>query len=679
MPSPRSHSADESSSLSDDLLECCQYESLSEGVLREIVENHGLTSDDTPITLSDYKFFHRACMNETVNEGMIQYLLEYFPGAVSATDEDDWSPLHCACDNKNVTLGMVKLLIDAHPASVRSKDNDGATPLHALCHNSDPDEDNAVQILKLLIEKYPEAVQHHDDKNGYLPIHVASVRRSPEFCRLLIDAAPDSVRRVTNNGMMPLHALCGNRMNEGTSLQILALLINAAPDSVRSVTNDGWTPLHVLCNNREVDEGNSERTAIQIMKILINAAPDSVRSVANDGWTPLHVLCGNKEVDEGTTIEMMRFLIENNPGAVQHTNNTGSLPIHTASWGGSPGFCRVLIEAYPGSERICNVDGLMPLHIACAYNSLATVKYLYRLHSSAITHATTGGMYPIHFAIHGTPNRDNPIDAVETVKFLLDCDPSVKLQKFRGRSLLHHSFRRTYDASNIEAGLQIIKVIYSARPEAIEDNRIASDIHNFHQQVQAFLNNELVYSRQAKDRRLMTTPDDNGQLPLHTAVQNNVTLGSIKLLVKGNPAAVQSPDNNGALPLHVACQYHNSTNVIQYLVELDNSTLDALDRDENTVLHYACRDAKYDAIALLLEMYDAVSVSKRNAQNKLPIELLWENSLVSDRESIEYTESVFRLLQAHPEMIMNCNTKYGAKFTVACSCQNEKKRKLDAV
>lgn len=113
-------------------------------------------------------------------------------------------------------------------------------------------------------------------------------------------------------------------------------------------------------------------------------------------------------------------------------------------------------------------------------------------------------------------------------------------------------------------------------------------------------------------------------------------------------------------------------------MELDPATLDALDQEGNTPLHYACRGAKYDIIALLLEKYDAVSVSKRNAQSKLPIELLWESNEVNDREGAEYTEGVFRLLQAYPETIMSY--QHQAK-TGACSSpsQNERKRKLDAV
>jgi ankyrin repeat protein len=176
----------------------------------------------------------------------------------------------------------------------------------------------------------------------------------------------------------------------------------------------------------------------------------------------------------------------------------------------------------------------------------------------------------------------------------------------------------------------------------------------------------------------MTTPDGNGELPLHTALQHNVTLGSIKLLVKGNPLALQSPNNSGALPLHVACQHHDSASVVQYLVGLDTSTLDAVDRDGHTTLHHACRGAKYETIALLVEKYDAASVSKRNVHNILPVDLLFVSDRVSDRESVEYTESVFMLLTAYPEAIMNYNATRQQANTAGCSSQNGKKRKLVA-
>ena len=94
---------------------------------------------------------------------------------------------------------------------------------------------------------------------------------------------------------------------------------------------------------------------------------------------------------------------------------------------------------------------------------------------------------------------------------------------------------------------------------------------------------------------------------------------------------------------------------MEYLVGLDTTTLDIMDKKGNTALHYACRGAKYETITILLEKYDAVSVSKRNSHKKLPIDVLWESNAVIDRDSIEYTESVFRLLREYPEMVMTSN------------------------
>ena len=150
----------------------------------------------------------------------------------------------------------------------------------------------------------------------------------------------------------------------------------------------------------------------------------------------------------------------------------------------------------------------------------------------------------------------------------------------------------------------VVKAIYDAYPEAIDDNRIALNIQHYHHQVQTFRNRQLVYARQARDPPLMTASDDNGQLPLHTALQDNVTLCSIKLLLKGNPLALHSPDHGGAIPLHIACHRHDSTNVIQYLIDIDTTTLGTVDREGNTALHYACRGAKYQTIAMLLDKFE---------------------------------------------------------------------------
>ena len=493
----------------NELFELCKSESLSEEGVRGIIERHGLTHCNN---LSDYKFFRAACLNERVTEEIIRCLLEYFPDAASAANNKGSLPLHFACWNKNMTVNIIQLIIDAAPDSVRSANNEGQMPLHILCRNDKLDGAAAIQILKLLLDKHPDAARHS-------------------------------------------------------------------------------------------------------------------------------------------------------------SNNYGRLPIHTASRWRSPDFCRVLIEAYPGSERRADASDVLPLHIACCFNTVATVEYLYRQYPDAIHQATTHGVYPIDSAIGSTTKRSHATPAVDIVQFLLDCDPNQKLPQFHGMSPLHFACGREYNDSNIEAGIQIIKGIFDAHPEAIEDDSFASNIHRYHQRIQAFINNELAYARQAKDLRLMMTPDNNGRLPLHTALQNNVRLGSIKLLVKGNPSALRTVEDNLAMPLHIACEHHDSTRVVQYLLSLSATILDAVDREGNTVLHYACRGAKYETIALLLEKYDAASVSKQNAHGKLPIDMLWESNEVSDRKSADYVGSVFQLVRANPEMVAISNSTRDAT-------RNGKKRKF---
>eukprot|EP00985_Skeletonema_marinoi_P001589 scaffold637_cov173-Skeletonema_marinoi.AAC.8 len=463
-------------------------------------------------------------------------------------------------------------------------------------------------------------------------------------------------------------ACANNRFNEG----IIQCLLEYFPAAASDTDENGWSPLHFACRNPNVTPN--------IMQLLIDAAPDSVRCVDKEYDTPLHHLCMNEELDETPALGILKLLILKQPEAIRHSNNEGCLPIHCAAGvaGGlkSPEFCRVLIESYPGSERIGDVNDALPLHHACGDNTLSTVEYLYKLYPDAINHASTLGHYPIHYVITDLIRRTNPTVAVDIVKFLLDCNPNVKLQMVDGLSLLYFACLLECNDLNTDAVLGILKTIYDANPEAIEDINIASSIYGYHPQVQAFINDELVYVRRAKDHGLMTTPVHNGQLPLHTALCNNVRLGSIKLLVKGNPSAVRSIDDSGRLPLHVACANHKSASVVQYLLGLAMRTLRAVDYDNNTALHYACRGAKYDTIAMLLEKYGAVSVSKGNAHGNLPIDLLWESNAVEDRESVEYMESVFRLLKAYPETVIDCivNMKQQIKSEDYPS-QDGKKRK----
>ncbi len=135
---------------------------------------------------------------------------------------------------------------------------------------------------------------------------------------------------------------------------------------------------------------------------------------------------------------------------------------------------------------------------------------------------------------------------------------------------------------------------------------------------------------------------------------------------------------------HVACQRHVSPAVVEYLINLNEVTLGTVDEEGNTGLHHACRGANHAIIALLLDKYGSMSISKRNANNQLPIDLLFESEAVGNREGnregIEYTESIYRLIRANPEALMHYDLEQaGSEDCLSQQVNNNKKRKIDEV
>ncbi len=103
-----------------------------------------------------------------------------------------------------------------------------------------------------------------------------------------------------------------------------------------------------------------------------------------------------------------------------------------------------------------------------------------------------------------------------------------------------------------------------------------------------------------------------------------------------------------SIPPTMVVKYHCTLRVRSMILLMSFSTwsistrqLSVLWIERGTLPYITHVGAKCQATSMLLDKFDAMSVSKRNAQNKLPIELLWKSKAVEDRESIEYTDFGF--------------------------------------
>ena len=108
-------------------------------------------------------------------------------------------------------------------------------------------------------------------------------------------------------------------------------------------------------------------------------------------------------------------------------------------------------------------------------------------------------------------------------------------------------------------------------------------------------------------------------------------------------------------PLDIASEI-STVGVVRYLAEISSDRLNTCDVNKNYLLHHACRGGNCEVISYLLETpMSSASVSERNDGDMLPIHLFCEfvRGRWCEGETPEYTETIWRLLTAYPETVLN--------------------------
>eukprot|EP00985_Skeletonema_marinoi_P020871 scaffold12496_cov87-Skeletonema_marinoi.AAC.1 len=382
-----------------------------------------------------------------------------------------------------------------------------------------------------------------------------------EIVQCVIEHVPGAVSAVDSIGATPLHFLC---LNINVTLDIIRCVIGGNPDALLAQIEAGWTPLMILCNNRAVDETVAE----EILTLFLETCPESAQCCTHDGNLPIHFACRlrspefccmliqkfpesiqhealgdpllyyvlfTSSVDDSVALAVFKMLLEKHSDMILDVRWNGHSLLQYAASNHLPRnveVCRLLIQAFRGLVLELDESGYQPLHVACLYGNLPLVKCILGMHPDAIRGESSNGRFPIHVAIGALTG--NPQEAVEVVKFLLTFDPSVASQEVNGSyPLIYACF--VIKASNLSSGLEVIKLLYNAYPEAIVNAealfRLLIDNSNFFvDDVRDFINEQLRYATQASNLQLVRTQDGNGRLPLHHALEEHAPLGTIKLL-----------------------------------------------------------------------------------------------------------------------------------------------------
>ena len=607
---------------------------------------------------------HRVCLNKNVTLEIVKYLLDLYPSAMHSLmdipDRHIFSayPLHMACCNKKCPNEVIQLLLD------KIEGSQSETVSETICLMKFDYGDTGIELRE--DEYHVGAPIHYYLSTSNVDLNIVKQLVSSERILLLTN-------RETK--CSPIHILMHNKRVEDM-FDVVKYLVELNPSSLRKKDKYGQTPLHVACGKSYI----KTRT----IQVLLEACQDAAYQRNNFTELPIHNLCEyGKDDDDAVARDNLKLLLEAHPDSVTQTNDDIELPLHVAAWNKSPAFCKILADAYPESVRRGNGPGSLPLHCACNLGGRPdTVEYLFGLYPESLNIRDINGYLPIHLTCDRNPDENTP----KVIKFLLlhdaECLSKTVMSDNRGsrhvqgnEALPLHIVCSKWDRSNVT------ELLFDLYPEAILIRNglgklpidiIRQELDSLTvnpqtgvaynpvyqkrlQYIISFLQTQMSYAKKAQDKNAMRTPEWTGSLPLHNALYALAPLGSIKLLVKGNPDAINVPDGYGVHPFDIACQF-STVGVVKYLAELSPDRLNACDVDKDYPLHHACRGGNCEVIQHLLERpMSSASVSERNTDDKLPIHLFCEfvKRRWCEGETPEYTETIWRLLSAYPETVLN--------------------------
>eukprot|EP00567_Pseudictyota_dubia_P001060 CAMPEP_0197465674 /NCGR_PEP_ID=MMETSP1175-20131217/64661_1 /TAXON_ID=1003142 /ORGANISM="Triceratium dubium, Strain CCMP147" /LENGTH=322 /DNA_ID=CAMNT_0043001693 /DNA_START=169 /DNA_END=1137 /DNA_ORIENTATION=- len=191
---------------------------------------------------------HLACLyskNEPADEALVDRLLELWPEAAQWTDRDGWHALHIACFNKVGPSIVRKLLVACDDAATKADSPEHQLPLHiaAKCGAD-------AETLKLIYDKYPEAIKLRTKNDGLLPLHLACSRKdvAPSEIEALLSFYPDAAKETGRvDGSLPLHVAS----RSGCSMAVLKILHEAYPRAMMEKNRMGDTPFACAAGKSE--------------------------------------------------------------------------------------------------------------------------------------------------------------------------------------------------------------------------------------------------------------------------------------------------------------------------------------------------------------------------------------------------------------------------------------------
>jgi ankyrin repeat protein len=299
----------------------------------------------------------------------------------------------------------------------------------------------------------------------------------------------------------PLHMLCAL----GAPVACVRACYKAFPEAIQLRTDLLGGPLHFCC------------------AFAAAAAASGATGAGSD-------ITNNNTAQATALVEVARFLVKKDPGAILAENKRGQTPLHFAAATRCAPLVVFLTAREPRAASVLD-RGMMctPLHVACTRLDepcLEIIEDLTEVHPEAGTTRASDGSWPLWNALDKKADCPN-IDAV--LKDLIVSNPGAASMQHKttGETPLHKALRLKH---------------YYRLPAVLKD-----------------------LIRASPSEALLLPENERGNIPLHVSVECGALLDVIQWLVYRNPAAVDVRNSAGEIPHELAQRLNREEEIIQFL------------------------------------------------------------------------------------------------------------------
>ena len=267
---------------------------------------------------------------------------------------------------------------------------------------------------------------------------------SPEFCKALIDACPESVRITCGAGDSAIHAACRSYLSHWKSnptlrrrwrddpCTLVKYLFEIYPESINVIDSNGATPIQCVSapTEEEISECDDalERENLMWIKELVDflerqmgyasKALDLIimNTLDTNGWLPLH-----QALRDNASLGAIKLLVKGNTTALRVIDKKLSSPLHIACEFSSTEVVQLLLELDDTllDQRDKNQDST--LHYACRGGNCGAVKYLLERHVLSVSERNADGDLPFHLLCKAKEDKldRESLEYVDTIWQLL--------------------------------------------------------------------------------------------------------------------------------------------------------------------------------------------------------------------------------------------------------------------